>query len=172
MKRKYFFLCLIFFLAPLIAGCGYNLVGKGSSVPKNVRTISIPTFTNVSQEPGIEVTFTQVVREEFIRDGRLKVVDSRKADWLLTGEIQGYALSPVSFDSSDNVTAYWIEMALTVKLKDRRNKKDIFEQSFNPHWDYAVTSAVSLSNVSRLQGIENAAKDFGKTLTSLAIEGF
>lgn len=156
----------------MIVGCGYGLVGTGSALPKNVRTISIPTFTNTSKEPGIERKFTQVVREEFIKDGRLKVIDSRKTDWRLSGGIKDYYLKPVSFDANDNVTAYWIEMTLFVKLTDNRSKKNIFEQQFHPLWDYRVTSEVSLTNIRRQEGIENAAKDFAKTLISLIIEGF
>ncbi len=156
----------------MMAGCGYGLVGGGSSLPKNVHTISIPTFTNSSKEPGIERQFTQTLREEFIKDGRLKVADSVKADWRLTGEIKRYSLKPVSFDSQDNVTGYWIEMALIMELTDRKNRKTIFKQKFNPRWDYNVTSKVSISNIRRVEGIENAARDFGKTLISLIIEGF
>lgn len=169
MKKKLWFLIFSF---SFLLGCGYKLLGHGSSVPPDVHSISIPTFSNTSQEPAIERTFTQVVREEFINDGRLAVVDNQKADWNLKGEIKEYYLKPVSFDSRDNVTAYWIEMTLFIELTDVKKKKTIFKQNFHPHWDYRVTSAVSLSNIKRMEGINNAARDFGKTLTSLIIEGF
>ena len=102
----------------------------------------------------------------------MKVASVKRADWIVRGEIRGYFLKPVSFDSRDNVTAYWIEMVLFVVIKDVKNDKIILKQDFTPHWDYQVTSAVSSSNVSRLEGIQNAATDFGKTLISLVIEGF
>jgi len=166
--------CLFFILSFLAAiqGCGYHLVGHDSNLPPDVRSIAIPTFVNSSSEPGIETTFTQLVRDEFIRDGRLKVASAKRADWLLNGRIQEYSLKPVSFDSSDNVTAYWIEMTLVVELLDNRNQKKIFERTFHPHWDYQVTSGVTLSNIRRVEGINNAAMDFGRTLISLIIEGF
>lgn len=155
-----------------LLGCGYALIGQGSSVPSDIHSIAIPTFTNTSQEPGMETTFTQVVREEFIKNGRLTVVENKKADWIMKGEINEYYLKPVSFDSRDNVVAYWIEMTLSIELTDAKSKKIILQQKFHPHWDYRVTAAVSMSNIRRLEGIENAARDFGKTLTSLIVEGF
>jgi len=171
MKRKILFLILTL-LASGISGCGYGLVGRGASLPPGVRTIAVPTFTNTGQEPGIERTFTQSIREEFNKYGRLKVANSRKADWIIKGEIKEYHLNPVSFDSQDNVSAYRIEMRLHVKVTDTRKKKIILDREFHPNWDYKVTSGVALSNLRKLEGIENAARDFGQTLTSLLIEGF
>ena len=64
----------------LFAGaCDYSLVGRGSSLPPNVANASIPVFENKTGEPDVDTIVTRVVKDEFINDGRLKIVESPSA---------------------------------------------------------------------------------------------
>ena len=64
----------------LFSGCGYHLVGTGSSLPSHLKTISIPVFKNTSSQPEIHRELTSAVLEAFISDGRLKVAKKGNAD--------------------------------------------------------------------------------------------
>ncbi|MFV1951473.1 MAG: LPS assembly lipoprotein LptE [Nitrospinota bacterium] len=159
-------------LCQSITGCGYHLVGLGSSLPPHIKSIAIPLFSNKSTEPGIERELTGSVREWFITDGRLKVVEEGEADMILKGEINRYSLRPVSFDSQDNVTEYWVEMDISVKLKDVIENKVLIDQVLKSKWDYGVNKELVSTEARRIAAIKDASRDFAQRLISITIEGF
>ncbi len=71
----------------LVSSCGYHFSGTGAVVPEGLKTISIPVFFNGTNEPYIDVEVTQAVVEEFMTDGRLKVVGLEEADLALIGRL-------------------------------------------------------------------------------------
>ena len=66
-----------------LSSCGYHLSGTGGIVPEGARTIAIPVFINGTKEPYVDVEVTQAVVEEFLTDGRLKVVSPEEAELVL-----------------------------------------------------------------------------------------
>lgn len=162
-------ICLIIILP---AGCGYQLSGTGPGLSNGTRNIAIPVFKNSSSEPGIERSITARVRESFIRDGRLKLVNKQKAYLIFTGIINHYELRPVSFDDSDNVTEYWVIMNIDVKVRDTSNDRYLVDQQFNSKWDYKVTSEVLTSERARIDAIDQASRDFAEKMIGIIIEGF
>ena len=87
--------------ALLLNGCGYHLVGTGSSLPSHLKTLFIPVFTNSSSEPGIHRELTSSIINSFITDGRLKIVRKGNSDMVMKGRLHYYDLRAVSFSSSD-----------------------------------------------------------------------
>ncbi len=171
IKKAYLGVCfLVIFIAG--SGCGYHLVGTGSGFAGKSRNIAIPVFENNSPEPGIERTITSKVRETFIQDGRLKVVNENKASLLFTGSINHYELKPVSFDSNDNVTEYWVIMNIDVKVRDVSSDKYLVDQTFRSKWDYTVSSEVLSSERARIDAIDEASRDFAERMVSIIVEGF
>ena len=61
-------LCAVAVLTTLSGCAGYQL---GSSVPKDLRSIAVPTFENASGHPFVEAAATQAVLAELRRDGTL-----------------------------------------------------------------------------------------------------
>ncbi|MBI5183174.1 MAG: LptE family protein [Nitrospinae bacterium] len=162
---------LIFLPFFIIAGCGYHLVGWDSSLPTHIQSIAIPLFSNKSIEPGIEHELTARVREEFITDGRLKVVEEDRADTILSGEINRYSLIPLSFDSQDNVTEYRVEMEISVKLKDIKDTL-LINQMLDSKWDYEVKRELTSTEERRISAIKYASRDFARRLVNIVIGGF
>ncbi len=105
--------------AILTAGCGYHLVGYGSSLPNHIKTIAIPTFKNSSIEPNIHRDVTDSIRRAFISDGRLKLIDARRADLIIKGTLIKYQLQPVSFSAQDTVDEYIIRLGVQIEAYDR-----------------------------------------------------
>jgi hypothetical protein len=112
------------------------------------------------------------VRESFIRDGRLKVVNKQNADLIFTGQIDDYEIRPVSFDSNNNATEYWVIMNIDVKLQDTVTNKNLIDQKFRSKWDYKVASEVLSSERARINAIDEASRDFAERMVSIVIEGF
>ncbi len=173
-RIKNFTLLIICFLFIMLStGCtGYRLVGSGSGISGTVNKIAIPVFENSSSEPGIERNLTAKIRETFIQDGRLRVVREQKADLIFTGNINHYELKPVSFDTNDNVTEYWVIMNIDVKVRDASKDKNLIDQIFKSKWNYEVSSELLSSERARIDAIDEASKDFARKMVSLIVEGF
>ena len=158
--------------AILTAGCGYHLVGYGSSLPNHIKTIAIPTFKNSSIEPNIHRDVTDSIRRAFISDGRLKLIDARRADLIIKGTLIKYQLQPVSFSAQDTVDEYIIRLGVQVEAYDRIKKKLLFKQEFNPQWDYRVTSSVVDSESARNTALIRSYNDLADQLVSIIIDQF
>ena len=156
----------------LFSGCGYHLVGYGSALPQHIRTISIPVFKNTSPEPNIHRDATDVIRQVFIRDGRLKLVGTSKADLLIRGTLTNYQLRPVSFSGKDLAEEYVIRLGVQVEAYDRVKKKILLSQKFTTQWDYRAVSGVIGSESERFSALKEAYDDLGGRLVSIIIEQF
>src|SRR5712692_11412745 len=86
-------------LAVVGGGCGYTL---GGNLPPHVKTVAVPIFKNLTQQPAIENVITAAVVNAFANGGRLKVVPVEQADSVLEGEIVGYNVDSIAFNSSIN----------------------------------------------------------------------
>ena len=91
---------------PLLTACGYHFVKGGEKIPYDVKTVAVPTFANKTLEPSLEVVVTDEVIHQLIVDGRLKVVEKKDAESVLTGTITSFSLVPLSFTSGGVVTEY------------------------------------------------------------------
>ena len=158
--------------AILTAGCGYHLVGYGSSLPNHIKTIAIPTFKNSSTEPNSHRDVTDSIRRAFISDGRLKLIDARRADLIIKGTLIKYQLQPVSFSAQDTVDEYIVRLGVQVEAYDRIKKKLLFKQEFNPQWDYRVTSSVVDSESARNTALIRSYNDLADQLVSIIIDQF
>lgn len=128
----------------LITGCGYRMVGKETHVPPGLNSVAIPTFKNLTFEPGIEVPFTQAFLREFIQDRRVNVVDRAEADSVFEGIIKNFSIYSVSYDRSGFVIEYQTNVILDLILKDRTGKVLWEEKGFSEtRWFRASSSGVT-----------------------------
>ncbi|MBI4665813.1 MAG: LptE family protein [Nitrospinae bacterium] len=156
----------------LVAGCGYALVGKGSALPQDVRSVSIPLFENKTGEPELDSIVTRAVKDEFIRDGRLKVDDSGAADTLLVGSIESYSLQPVAYSSDNVATEYIVSLDIQITHRYARREKTLTKQRVAITWRYVSQSAIAAAESQRLAATEDAAKRAAETLVSVVVEAF
>lgn len=73
-----------------LTGCGYRVVAPASELPGGLRQVHVPIFANATSEPGAEGFFTQALRENYLRAGRL-------GDASAPGRIDGTIVSVSSF---------------------------------------------------------------------------
>ncbi|VAX25366.1 hypothetical protein MNBD_NITROSPINAE04-945 [hydrothermal vent metagenome] len=168
--KKYCALCLVFVFTA--GACSYSLVGRGSSLPADVRSVNIPIFRNFTGEPDIETIVTRVIRGEFIKDGRLKVDDSSSSDSTLTGEIRSYTLKPLAYDQDNNVTEYLVTLSIFLVHKNNHTGKILQKRKVDTTWQYPVDPSISLAESLRQNAIETAAFQASDTIISLIIESF
>lgn len=64
-------LVLVVGVLSLAAGCGYRFRAPASDLPAGLPSVHVPVFSNTTSEPGAEAFFTQALREQYLRAGRL-----------------------------------------------------------------------------------------------------
>jgi len=87
-------------LIPALAGCAhYHL---GTTLPGNLRTVRVETFTNSTTQIDIEIDITDAVITRFRQDGNLQPVSTPDADCLLSGKIVGWTRRVMGTTGSDD----------------------------------------------------------------------
>ncbi|MDP3979787.1 MAG: LptE family protein [Chlamydiota bacterium] len=109
----------------LMNGCGgYRL---GSNLPGHLRTISIPTFINSTQEPGIEISITNEIINQFQIDGTLSISED-DPDLILHGELIGYRREALRYTGKDFKEVEEYRLRILAKLTLIETDKD------QPRW--------------------------------------
>lgn len=157
--------------AAFLGGCGYALVGKGSALPPDIRSVSIPLFENRTGEPELDIVFTRVLRDEFIRDGRLKVAES-SPDSTLRGAILAYTLRPLAYDERKVVTQYAVDLTVEVAHTAESDGRKLIRQRVQTTWQYDVDASVTESESQRAAASVEASRKAAETILSLVIESF
>jgi hypothetical protein len=103
-------------LASSLSGClGYHIGPVKPYYLRDVHSIAVPTFTNRTLVPRIEVLVTDTVIKQLQQDGTFEVTGEDKADVVLKGEIAHVERAPARA-VRENVLAT-AEFALTIYLK-------------------------------------------------------
>lgn len=177
MSRRLSAIAVAVLLLPL-AGCGYALAGRGSSLPAYIHTIGIPLFTNATSAFDVEQSLTQRVRLEFIGRGKYRIVpEEAGTDAVLKGEITALSVRPTAFNQEQQASRYEVTVVIKVEFKDVKSGKVLFEnpaQTF--HEEYEITTGQVASDPSYFGQNQNAldrlANDFAKTVVSAILEAF
>ena len=91
MKRAPFFFLLAFWLS----GCaGYHLGPATPAYLKQIHSIAVPTFKNITLIPRVEALVTGTVIKQFQQDGTFRIVNEDQSDAILKGEILAVGRSP------------------------------------------------------------------------------
>jgi hypothetical protein len=168
-------LILVLALAAL-PSCGYHLSGTGLLVPEGTKTIAVPGFINATNEPYVDVEVTKAVADEFIADGRLRVVNVENAELVLRGIVAKYDVVALSYTASSYVQQYQVRLVVNASLEDLRSKKTLWKESGIEAVfisDYPVyIGNISATKVAKEGAIKKASQDIAWTLRSRVLEGF
>ncbi|HXX31241.1 MAG TPA: LPS assembly lipoprotein LptE [Myxococcaceae bacterium] len=107
---------LVLGLLPL--ACGYGFSAGGPALAGGVRPVYVPTVANRTSEAGLEVTFTEALREQLGRVGVLGGVSSpaRMEGEILAVSAGAAVLSPSSAPRPNQALSYRVHVVLRVKL--------------------------------------------------------
>lgn len=163
-------ICVLLIVPVAVSSCGYALVGRGSSLPPGIKSVEIPQFKNLTNEPDIDTIITRAVIDGFIKDGRLEV--KSKADSALKGKILGYELRPVAYDDENNATEYVVSLTLKIVHTEKGTQKVLAKQTFNTEWRYQVDQSIFVAESLRLDAVKEAAERASDSIISIVIESF
>jgi hypothetical protein len=101
-----------------LSGCmGYHIGPVKPYYLSNVHTIAIPTFTNKTLIPRVEVLVTGTVIKQFQQDGTFKIGNGDNADATLKGEIIRIARSPARSVRGNVLATSEFNLSMRVKYK-------------------------------------------------------
>jgi len=102
---------ILLLLLVLFGGCRYQWQAP---FPSSISKIAMPTFLNETFEYGLEETLTSLVKEEFLLDGRLDIVEENEADLILEGRVDYYLKELLS--GAAGAEEYRIRIGVEVSL--------------------------------------------------------
>jgi len=161
-----------FFLL-LLNGCGYHTTGA-VKLQSDHETIAVPVFFNETFEPTLENAVTTAVKQEFLTNSRLRVVnDPGDADLVLKGTVTSFGLTPLAFDPSTSVVIeYRIRIRTSVQLEDRRNQSILWQDpGMETSADYIVNPDTSANRVAQDHAIAEASKLLAENVVHRVLEG-
>lgn len=152
---RFFMLVVVAAMLPGLTGCvGYRL---GNTLPKDLKTVYVPTFINKTDEPMVESEATKATIQELQMDGSLEVVGQEFADSILEVSIVSIKFQPLSFQLDSRKTANEYRLYLTADLIFKRAKTSevlarrrvVGEGTFLPAGDIASAKRLALPAVSK-----------------------
>ena len=134
------------FTACAIAKFGYSF--SQGAIPADVKTVSVSYFPNnaLLVAPILSSTFTDALKDRFIKQSRLTLVNEGEGDLNFEGEITNYTTSPASV-SADEVA---VRNNLTISVRVRFTNRLYPEQSY----DKTFTSFLPYNTNQMLQEVE------------------
>jgi hypothetical protein len=158
----------------MLSSCGYHVAGTTNLLPKNVQTIAVPAFSNVSTAYKITDMMSEAVTRELISRTKYHITADRStADATLEGAITQIATFPTVFDPV-TFRAANVEMhvALRVRLVDRAGKV-LFDRpymEFRERYEISVDPRVYFDESE--VGMRRLSRDVARTVVSAILENF
>ncbi len=156
-------------------GCGYHMAGRADTIPDEIRTIAIPTFTNSTTEFKIEQYLTEAVTREFMSRTRYSIVTNENyADATLRGTVLGFFAYPTNYDPQTNrASTINTTIVLYVTLVDRRSGKVLYQNPNLQHRDFYEVSAEPVAYLEERQiALTRSSESMARTIVSAVLEGF
>jgi outer membrane lipopolysaccharide assembly protein LptE/RlpB len=154
--------------------CGYSLVGRGSTLPANVRVIRFQTLANETSRVGVEQRVSREVTRELATRGRFEVsATDATADAELSGAVTQFDLYAVAFDELGRAKEYQVSVTARIALKTLPDEKILWENpAYTFRENYTLpTSAASYADREN-EAIDRVAERFAASLVSSLLEGF
>lgn len=182
MKSAYLFRTLVvsalmLFFA-ILTSCAYRWGTPDRTLPGGFKTVAVPIFKNLSMEPGIEVGFTNAIRQEFERSKIARLTDKAEAG----AEIEGKILTLQYLPSGPRETGlptgaviasqYRILIQVEVVLKNIANGKVLWSGRFSGERTYNApqVTAAGINSVNPLYNLSARRQNIEVLATTLMSE--
>ena len=162
-------------LSSLLSGCGYHVGGKSDLLPKNIQTIAVPVFKNLTGRYKLADRLAGAVTREFIARTRYQIIsDASQADAVLTGTILNFTAYPTILDpATARAAGVQIQVNLQLTLSERATSKVLFTR---PNYDFRERYEVSVDQTQYFeeseQALERLSRDVARTLLSSILGAF
>jgi outer membrane lipopolysaccharide assembly protein LptE/RlpB len=164
-----------FSVMTLCNGCGYHLAGKADLLPRNIHTIAIPAFSNVTVRYKLSDRLATAITREFLSRTRYQVInDPATADAVLEGAVVNYATYPTIFDpSTGRASTVQMSVVLSITLRDRATGTVLFSR---PRMDVRENYEISADPAAYFEesdpALNRLSRDVARDVVSAILEKF
>jgi outer membrane lipopolysaccharide assembly protein LptE/RlpB len=176
MKGRWPLLHLALCLIPLVLTCcGYHVAGTTDVLPKNVKTIAVPAFGNITTRYKISDLLAAAITREFISRTRYQVVsDPSQADAVLSGSVVNFISYPTIFDSKTGRAAgVQAIVMMQLSLRDRATNALLFDR---PHMEFRQNYEISVDPQAYFDesevGMDRLSRDVARSVVSAVLANF
>ena len=157
-----------------LSGCGYHVAGQSSILPKEVHTIAIAPWTNVSIHYTLSNYLAAAVSREFISRSRYRLIsDVSKADVVLYGSVANMTSGGTIFDNTaQRTTAGQITVQIQYRLVDHAGKVLVSKPNVEFHERYQISINPGQYFDESEAAIERLSVDVAKDVVSSILEQF
>jgi|SRR5579859_3315858 len=162
-------------LTIVLASCGYHVAGTTDVLPKNVKTIAVPAFGNITTRYKISDLLSAAITREFISRTRYQIVsDPDQADAVLSGSVVNFVSYPTIFDSKTGRAA-GVQAIVTMQLslRDRATNAVLFDR---PHMEFRQNYEISVDPRAYFDesevGMDRLSRDVARSVVSAVLETF
>ncbi|MBN2410949.1 LptE family protein [candidate division KSB1 bacterium] len=153
-------ICLLFL------ECGfYSFSG---SLPSHLKTVAVPLFDNRTAEFGISEELTDMVIEEFNRDGSLKIADRSGADVVLEGSIIRIDDRAGAFTRQEEVQDLKIYLTVKVKCTDQVKRQTMWDERLTQFGTYDPSAGAD----GRLDAVSEAIEKISEEILNKTVSGW
>jgi hypothetical protein len=144
-------------------------------MPKDVHTIAIPAFGNITSRYKLTERLPGALGREFLSRTRYRITaEPGEADAILTGSVVNYLAFPsVSDPQTGRATAIQISVYLQITLTDKRSGKVIYTRpnmEFKQRYEIAVDQKAYLDESD--VALDRLSRDVARTVVSSVLEAF
>jgi hypothetical protein len=175
MRARFFWPCACCISALILVSCGYHVAGATSVLPKNVKTIAVPAFSNNTNRYKIAELVTSAVAREFITRTHYKIVaQPDNADAVLSGSVVNFFAYPTTLDPrTARAAGVQVIVYLALSLRDRSTNAVLFDR---PHMEFRQTYEISVDPQKYFDesdvAMDRLSRDVARTVVSAVLENF
>ncbi len=172
MKRR------VFILGSAALGatsCGYHVAGKADLMPKEIRSIGIPPFSNPTTRYRLTEKLPIAITREFLARTKYQILpDASGADAVLQGSISTVLAFPTVFDpTSGRAAGVQVQAILAVTLTQALSGKVLYN---NPSLDFRQRYEISTDPQAYFDestsAFDRLSRDVASSVVTAILENF
>lgn len=160
--------CLCF---SLMAGCGYRLAGSGK-LPGNINTMAVQLLKNRTAESGLETTVTNAVIDELTRRRQDLVVETGRAEGILSGTISRLTTQTVARSGTLSALERKAVLSASFVLKDPKGIVLWQRGTISAEQAYVVEDSKSATDMNKRLATGLAAQRLAESLYESLTDSF
>jgi hypothetical protein len=166
---------LLYFGSIILSSCGYHVAGRTNLLPKNIQTIAIPAFANITTRYKISELLAGALTREFISRTRYQIVtDPNQADAVLTGAVVNFYSYPILLDPrTARASSIQAIVLLQIYLRDRATGAAIFSRpnmEFRQNYELSVDPRVYFDESD--VAMDRLSRDVARSVVSAVLANF
>jgi outer membrane lipopolysaccharide assembly protein LptE/RlpB len=158
-----------------IAGCGYHVAGRSSSLPKSIHVIAVPALENKTTSYRIEQRLTTATVHEFLVKTSYRVVPNpADGDAVLRGKVLSLEAVPLLFDTATGrATTMLVTVKCEVTFEERATGKILYHSdNFLFRNQYEISTDVKSFFEEQDPALDRLAQDFAMRLVAAVTENY